>query len=541
MSGPASVAALATRRPVAVSVCATAVALVGWLAWQQLPVDLLPDLQSPTIVVSVRSGNRPPTEMERLYGEQVEQRLFTVRGIREVSQVARTGRLVATVVFDWDADLDLGLVDVQKAVGPVSADPDVDEVLVRRFDPRQAPILTLGLVSPDGRPDLAELRRLARRQIAPGLEQLPGVAEVRVTGGREQEVRVMLERYRLEAFGVTLAEVENRLVAENVDIDAGTLEEGSQVYLVRGMSRFRRPEDVERVVVRYLTSDDDGRQAIRVSDLGDVAMVDREIDHLVRVNGVEGVGLAVFKEAGSNTVQVSTTVREALVGLAEDLPSVELTEVSDDAALVVGALADLRTAAGLGILLAVAVLALFLRSAGATLIVTAAVPVSIFAALFLMRFADQSLNIVTLGGLALGAGMLVDNAIVVVESIYRRLSAGDTPQAAAANGTGQVAGAITASTLTTCVVFLPVLFVEGLAARLIEGIAFAVVASLLASLAVAMLLIPALAGWFLPPRLATAGTSDVVIPRYRRSLESLVRGCSASRSSRCCSRHSSPG
>ena len=526
MSSPESVAALATRRPVAVSVLATAVALVGWLAWQQLPVDLLPDLQSPTVVVSVRSGDRPPTEMERLYGEQVEQRLFTVRGIREVSQVARTGRLVATVVFDWDADLDLGLVDVQKAVGPISANPDVDEVLVRRFDPRQAPILTLGLVAPDGRPDLAELRRLARRQVAPGLEQLPGVAEVRVTGGREQEVRVRLDRYRLDAFGVTLADVENRLVAENVDINAGMLEEGSKVYLVRGMSRFRRLSDVERVVVRYLTSGESGRQAIRISDLGSVEMVDREIDHLVRVNGVEGVGLAIFKEAGSNTVEVSTTVREALVGLAEDLPSVELTEVSDDAALVVDALTDLRSAAGLGVLLAVVVLAVFLRSAGATLIVTAAIPVSIFAALFLMRFADQSLNIVTLGGLALGAGMLVDNAIVVVESIYRRLAEGDSPQAAAATGTNQVAGAITASTLTTCVVFVPVLCVEGLAARLIEGIAFAVVASLLASLAVAMLLIPALARWFLPKthaRADAASPATTAIPGHRRRLEHLVR------------------
>lgn len=522
MNGPASVAALATRRPVAVSVCALAVALVGWLAMGQLPVDLLPDLGSPTVVVSVRSSDRPPTEMERLYGEQVEQRLFTVRGIREVSQVARTGRLVATVVFDWETNLDLAVVDVQKAVNPLGADPYVEEVLVRRFDPRQAPILTLGLVAPDGSPDLAELRRLARRQVAPGLEQLPGVAEVQVTGGREQEVRVLLDRYRLEAFGITLAQVEDRLVSENVDISAGTLEEGSEVYLVRGMSRFRRPENVERVVVRYLTEDDGGRQAIRVSDLGRVQMVDREIDHLVRVNGVEGVGLAVFKEAGANTVAVSSTVREALTGLAQDLPSVELTEVSDDAALVVDALADVQTAAGLGVLLAVGVLAAFLRSAGATLIVAAAVPVSIFAALFLMRFAGQSLNIVTLGGLALGAGMLVDNAIVVVESIYRRLTDGDEPDVAAAAGTGQVAGAITASTLTTCVVFLPVLFVEGLAARLIEGISFAVVTSLLASLAVAMLLIPALARWFLPARAAAGGREAV--PASRRALESLVRG-----------------
>jgi hydrophobic/amphiphilic exporter-1 (mainly G- bacteria), HAE1 family len=514
-----SVAALAVRRPVAVTVCAVAVALVGWLAWRQLPVDLLPDLQSPTVVVSVRSGDRPPAEMERLYGEQIEQRLFTVRGIREISQVARTGRLVATVVFDWDSNLDLGLVDVQRAIGPMSADPDVQDVLVRRFDPRQAPVMTLGLVAPSGRPDLAELRRLARRQVAIGLERLPGVAEVRITGGREQEVRVLLDRYKLEAFGITLGEVESRLTAENVDISAGTLQEGAQVYLVRGMSRFRQPADVERVVVRYLTGDDGERRPVRVADLGMVEMVDRKIDHLVRVNGTEGVGLSIFKEAGANTVQVSATVRGALDGLAADLPDVELVEVSDDASLIVDALSDLQNAAGIGVLLAVAVLAIFLRSAGATLIVSAAVPVSIFAALFLMRFADQSLNVITLGGLALGAGMLVDNAIVVVESIYRRLSAGESPQVAAATGTSHVAGAIVASTLTTCVVFLPVLFVEGLAARLIEGIAFAVVVSLLASLAVAMLLIPALAGWFLTPG---AGT-DIGVPRYRRVTESIVR------------------
>ncbi|MFP6852085.1 MAG: efflux RND transporter permease subunit [Pseudomonadales bacterium] len=502
MNSAESAARLATQRPVAVTVMAFAIALVGWLAYQQLPVDLLPDLHSPTVAISIRSGDRPPTEMERIYGEQLEQRLFTVRGIREISQVGRTGKLVATVVFDWDTNLDLGVVDVQKAVGPMASDPAVDEVLVRRFDPRQAPVLRFGLSAPSGQPDLSELRRLARRQVAPGLEQLPGVAEVRITGGREKEVRVLLDRYRMEAFGITLAAIEGRLIEENVDISAGTLEEGAEVLLVRSVSRFRTLDDVRRVIVAYVSRSDGTRQAVRVSDIGTVALVDREIDHLVRVNSIEGVGLAVYKEAGANTVEVSRTVRDAVAGLAQDLPNVTLTEVSDDASIVVAALADLQTAAGVGILLAIVVLALFLRSIGATLVVSAAVPVSILAALFLMRFGSQSLNVITLGGLALGAGMLVDNAIVVVESIYRRLTEGDTRAEAAATGTGQVAGAITASTLTTCVVFLPVLFVEGLAARLIEGIAFTVVASLLASLAVAMFLIPALARWFMPETIA---------------------------------------
>ncbi len=510
--GSTSAAArLAARRPVAVTVTALAFALVGWISWRELPIDLLPDLRSPTIVVAVRSGDRPPTEMERLYGEQVEQRLFTVRGIREVQQVARSGRLIATVRFDWDAEMDFALIEVQKAVNPVAADPEVDEVLVRHLDPRQAPVMTLGLVAEDDGPDLAELRRLARRQLAPAMEELPDVAEVRVLGGRDLEVQVRVDRYRLEAFGVTLNQLEQRLMAENLDIDAGTLEDGGDVYLVRGIARFREARDVERVVVRYRTQQGAAgqmtRQPIRVSDVADVALADAEIDHLVRVGGVEGVGLQVFKEAGANTVEVSRTVRDALNDLERDLPRVSVSMVNDDAALVENAMDDLMNAALVGIALAIVVLALFLRSLGPTVVVASAVPVSLFVALFAMRLADHSLNIITLAGLALGAGMLVDNAIVVVESIHRRHRPGVSAADTAARGASEVAGAIAASTLTTCVVFLPVLFVQGLAARLIEGISFTVVASLGASLAVAMMLIPALSRWLLPRAKAAAASS----------------------------------
>lgn len=527
-------ARFAARRPVAMCVLALAVALLGWISWQRLPLDLLPDIQSPTVLVSVSSGDRPPTEMERIYGENVEQRLFTVRGIREITQVARTGRLIATVTFDWDADMDLALVDVQKAMGPLSADPDVEEVLVRRFDPRQLPVLSFGLLpAAGGGPDLAELRRIARRQVAPALEQLSGVAEVRVTGGREKEVRVVVDRYRLEARGLTLADLESRLSAANVDVNAGTLEEGNQVFLVRGLSRFRQPEDVARVVLRTEFTDADGtnrRLAIRVGDVADVTLADREIDHVVRIGSHdqesrEGVGLEIYKEAGANTVATSRRVRDALEGLTTDLPGVEVRLVSDEAALVEDALADVQSAAGLGILLAIGVLALFLRSLTPTVIVASAVPVSLLAALFLMRFGDHSLNLMTLAGLALGAGMLVDNAIVVVESIFRRRDLGDSNEDAAARGTGEVAGAIAASTLTTCVVFLPVIFVRGLAARLVEGIAFTVVVSLAASLAVAALLIPALARWFLPAagnEKAALSEEEAASPAFERLIHAFL-------------------
>ncbi len=499
-AAPGAVGALArfaARRPIAVAVLAATTVFLGWLALDNLAVDLLPDVESPTVMVSLRSGERPPLEMERLYGERLEQRLFAVRGVRRVEQTARAGRLVARVVFDWDVGPDQALVDVQRAVQPLAADPEVDELFVRRFDPRRAPVLTLGLVAPEGHPDLAELRRLARRRVAPALERLEGVAEVRVLGGREREVRVIVDPYRLEAHGIPLSELRERLRASNFDIAAGTLEESRRIYLVRGLSRFRRPEDVAAVVVRYQTTEDGRRQAVRVADVARVEELPRQPHHLVLVDGREGVSLACYKEAGANTVLVSRTLRAALEGLARDLPGIEVRIVADEAALVEEAIADLEWAALAGIALAVAVLAFFLRSFVPTLVVGAAVPVSLFGALFLLYLADHSLNLMTLGGLALGAGMLVDNAIVVVEAVYRRRAAGDAPAAAAVGGTAEVGGAIVCSTLTTCVVFAPVIFVSGLAARLVEGLAFSVVVSLLASLVVAVLWIPALAGLML--------------------------------------------
>ena len=517
-----TLAGLATRRPVSISVIALAIALIGYLSWERRPIDLLPDLQSPTIVVSVRAGDRPPLEIERLFGERLEQQLFTVRGIREVEQVSRTGRLVATVLFDWDADIDIGLIDVQKAVGGIEADPSVDEVLVRRFDPRQDPILELGLLSTDDRHSLLELRQIARRQLGINLEQLDGVADVHVLGGRVKEIRVTVDRYLMDAYEITIDSLASSINSQNIDISAGTVEDNNRVFQLRGRARYENADDVSNVVLRYIQTPGGASKAIRVQDIATVTEEAQEIDHLVLVNGREGIGLSIYKEAGENTVEVSQTIRDAIANVADDLPGIEIHEVSDNAKLVVDALDDLQIAAGIGIVLAVIVLVVFLRSAGATLIVATAVPVSICTALFFMHLGDYSLNIVTLGGLALGAGMLVDNAIVVVESMFRRLQAGDEPKLAAQVGTGQVAGAITASTLTTCVVFLPVFFVQGLAVRLIDGIAFTVVVSLIASLFVAVFLIPALGQWFLPRITNLPDADETATSTVRRGLERFV-------------------
>lgn len=493
-----AIARVAAHRPVAVTVLAAVFVVLGWVSWRGLPLDLLPDVQSPTVLVSVSSGERPAVEMERLYGERIEQLLFTVRGLRAVSQIARSGTLITRVTFDWDSDIDLALVDVNKAVAPIAADPEIDEVRVRRFDPRQMPVIVLGLVAVDATTDLAELRRIAERQIAPALEQLDGVAEVRVTGGREKQIEVRLDRTLLDAYGLTISDVRGRISAANVDVNAGTLVEDERVLLVRGISRFTGPEDIANTVVRYQEGTPGSVVPLHVSDLGEVVLADADITNLVRVDGVEGVGLSIYKEAGANTVAVSRVVRDAFEQLRADLPSLDIRTVADEAALVEDAIADVQSAALIGIALSVGLLFLFLRSIGPIVIVATAIPVSLLATVFAMSFAGHSLNLMTLGGLALGAGMLVDNAIVVMESIFRRRAAGDAPLEAAWRGAGLVGNAIVASTLTTCVVFLPVVLIEGMAARLVSGIAFTVVLSLLVSLVVALLLIPALSAWLLP-------------------------------------------
>lgn len=493
-----ALAGLAARRPVAMNMLALVVIVLGYFSWRELPLDLFPDLQSPTIVIAITSGDRPPVEMERLYGERVEQQLFTVQGLKAIEQVARSGRLITRVTFNWDANIDLALIDVNKAVAPISADTNIDDVQVRRFDPRQSPVLVLGLIASEEGPALAELRRLARRQLAPTLEQLEGVAEVRVTGGRIQEAQVRLDRTRLQAYDLTVNEIETRINATNVDINAGTIVENDNVLIVRGISRFTELDNINNVVVKYVDDGQGNTIPVLISDLAEVVMADANITNLVRVNGMEGVGLSIYKEAGANTVTVSQNLREAIGPLVDDLPGVEYQIVNDDANVVEQAIDDVKDAALWGIGLAVLILVLFLRSPGPIVVVAISIPVSLFATVFAMRLAGHSLNLMTLGGIALGVGMLVDNAIVVVESIFRFRASGDSPRQAAARGTGFVAGAIIASTLTTCVVFLPIIFIQGMAARLVAGISFTVILSLLASLLVSMLLIPALSVWLLP-------------------------------------------
>lgn len=518
-----AIANLAVRFPVTVVMIFAGVLLLGWISLDQLGIDLLPDISSPKVVVVLESGNRPPREMEDVFGEQLESRLSTISGVSRVSSVSRVGSIMVTVEFYWDTDMDFALLEVQKNIGYLQADREVDRLSIRRFDPQAAPVLRVGMFPADGGgeggADLDELRRLAEDYVRPALERLRGVAAVRISGGREREVIVETDEFQLDAFDITVDDVAARIEQANLDTSGGTLEEEGRIYVIKGVGRFTDLDQLRGLTVAYLdrskapsdllstdTAFDPLKVPVPLSRVARVYYGDKEVRNLVRINGIEGVGLSVHKEGGSNTVTVSGDVRETLETLSRSLPGVSFEVVRDQARFISGSIREVQEQALIGALLAVVILFLFLRSFGATLVISLAIPLSIIATFVLMYFAGLSLNIMTLGGLALGVGLLVDNAIVVIENIFRHLQAGKGRIEAAIDGAGEVGGAIFASTLTTCVVFLPVVFIGDITGELLKEQAFTVSISLLCSLVVAMVLIPMLASRVLKQKRADAET-----------------------------------
>ncbi len=518
-----SLPSFATRYPVTVAMGTLAVVLLGVISVQRLGTDLLPNLRTPVITVDLQAAGRSPQEMEERYTRGLERSISTVSGVRRVYSVTRAGQSVVVAEFDWDADMDFALLDVQKRTAQYAADEEVDVLDVRQSDPQALPVMRLAVEQP-GSADLDLLLGTVKTALKPKLEALPGVASAELEGGAQKEIRVILQDYLLEAFGLTGAQVVQRLQAANADVSGGTLRDGQQSYQVRGLGRLATAADVLEVIVGERQGALGDTAAMRVPvfvrDVGRVELAYEDRQTIVRLDGQECVGLAIYKEADANTVGVVRTVQTALQELAADLPELRLTVVENQATFIEQAIGEVKEAAGIGAVLAVVVLLLFLRHAGMTLVIGLAIPISVLGTFTLMYFQGLTLNIMTLGGLALGAGMLVDNAIVVIENVYRRLELGADARTAAAEGTAEVSVAILASTLTTISVFLPVVYVPGVTGELFADQAWTVTFALLASLVVATTTVPMLAARLLRRRLpARAG---VRWPRYQACLSWLL-------------------
>ncbi len=487
-----------TRRPVAVLMVFLAVMVFGGFSIRLLPLNLMPDISYPKLTVRTEYPGAAPAEVENNVSRPLEEFLGVVTGLTRIESISRAGYSDVVLEFAWNTDMDEANQDVLEKLDAIESSlPDgIEQPLILRYDPSLDPVLTLSLGGQgerfEGIAGLKLLRRLGDRDVRRLLEPVEGVAAVKVKGGLEEEIRIDLDEGQLRRTGIGIDTVIARLDAENINLAGGTLEDGKTRYLVRTVNEFQDLEEIRNIVVVHR----DGRD-VRLRDVGRVTSGYKDRDVITRVDGREAVEIEVYKEADANIVEMAARVRATLdekvaPRLAQQYGA-EITVASDRSRFIESSIEEVRNTAMVGGLLAVAVLFFFLRDVRSTVIVAVSIPVSILVTFAPLKLAGVSLNIMSLGGLALGVGMLVDNSIVVLESIHRCREEGDDLVRATVRGTAEVGGAVFASTLTTVAVFFPMVFVEGVAGQMFGDLGLAVVFSLLASLAVALFLIPMLA------------------------------------------------
>ncbi len=492
----------AVRNPVTVTMAVLAILLLGKISYDRLSVELLPSMNSPRLFVEIDAGERPPEEIEKQFVRSMESQIARQSDVRSVSSVVKVGTARITVEYAWRKNMDEAFLDLEKAMSSFSQDSRVTDLRISQKDPTTAPIMIIGFSNPDIT-DMAELRKVADSYVCNELMRVEGVADVSLAGDEFTNLIIEADPYKLQAFGITVDNISSRIQENNQRVSGGRISEQGFQYLVTGSNTLTDEFAFGNIIVGYKNTEaGQGRQIgefesasmapIYLRDVADIRFENREPENIVRVNGNRSIGISVFKEMDYNTVKAVDGVKTSLAKIQKSLPGYDFRIISDQATFINNSIGEVKNSALLGILLAVIVLFVFLRRIGTTLIVAVSIPVSIIATFNLMFFSGLTINILTLGGLALGAGMLVDNAIVVIESIFRNQERGLSVRDAAVTGTSEVAGAVSASTLTTIVVFLPIVYLHGATGELFKDEAWTVTFSLISSLFVAILVIPTL-------------------------------------------------
>jgi HAE1 family hydrophobic/amphiphilic exporter-1 len=506
---------ISTRRRVTIIMFTVAVLLFGFVSFLRLKINLLPDLTYPTLTIRTEYPGAAPAEIENLISKPIEEALGVVKNVNRVSSISRSGQSDVILEFDWGTNMDYAGLDVREKLDALRLPLDVQRPSVLRFDPSLDPIIRLGLYREDGagrqrqdrgraadaelaayqpdgeldEEDLKALRRFAEDEIKKELETAAGVAAVKVSGGLEDEIQVLIDQARMAQLRLPIEALAYQLGAENVNLSGGRLEDGTHQYLVRTLNEFKSIQEIGDVII----SNQDGTP-VYLRDVATVRRGYKEREAITRLDGQEAVEIAVYKEGDANTVSVAREVQAKLEHVRRMLPGgVRLRQVYDQSTFIRQSVNEVILAAVIGGILAVIILYFFLRDFKATLIIGVSIPVSVVATFNLMYGANLTLNIMSLGGIALGVGMLLDNSIVVLENIARHKEKGSDGLTAARDGAGEVAMAVTAATLTTVAVFFPLVFVKGIAGQLFRDQALTVTFALLASLVVALTLIPMLA------------------------------------------------
>ena len=498
---------LSIRRRVTIAMFTLAIILFGFVSFFRLKINLLPELTYPTLTIRTEYTGAAPAEIENLISKPIEEVLGVVKNVNRVSSISRSGQSDVILEFEWGTDMDYAGLDVREKLDALELPLEIERPTILRFDPSLDPIIRLGFYreqEPDtaaaggqagGRngtfdeEELKYLRRFAEEEIEKELEAALGVAAVKVSGGLEDEIQVFVDQGRLAQLDLPIEDLARQIGAENVNLSGGRLEEGTQQYLVRTLNQFQSIGEIENIIVSTK-----GGKPTYLRDIATVRHGYKERDAVTRLDGAEAVEIAIYKEGDANTVSVAREVERRLRRARAILPEgYTLTKVYDQSIFISQSVNEVIQAAIIGGILAVIILYLFLGNFWATAIISLSIPISVIATFNLMYGADLTLNIMSLGGIALGVGMLLDNSIVVLENIARHREQGKDAGRAAHDGASEVGKAVTASTLTTVAVFLPLVFVKGISGQLFRDQALTVTFALLASLFVALTLVPMLA------------------------------------------------
>lgn len=515
---------ITTKRPVAITMITLAFVIFGLLATKKLPLNLMPDMTYPSITVRTEYPGSAPEEVENSISRPIEQLLGVVNNLESIYSISKAGQSDVVLEFSWDTDINQALMDVREQLGRFFFE-DAKPPLILRYDPSLEPILRLAVFRQDNDSKeftsnedfLKQTRRYSDEQIKRKLEVIPGVAAVKVKGGLDEEIRVRISETRLNLLNLNIRDITNRLANENVNVAGGNIKEGTTEYIIRTLNEFKNVEEIRNIIIGYKNE----FVPIYLRDIATITRSHKDREIITRFDKSESVEIEIFKEADANIVKVSELVKNVVLGtpaqqaytsrlkkdatsnrnrrhqimtdyLAYELSSEALgiSVLSDQSIFIKNSIDEVKSSAVYGGVFAVIVLFIFLRDIKSTIIIGTVIPISILTTFWPMDLFDVSLNLMSLGGLALGIGMLVDNAIVVLESIYRCREEGDDFIESVVRGTKEVGGAVVASTLTTIAVFFPIVFVEGVAGQIFGDMALTVVFSLTSSLIAALFLIP---------------------------------------------------
>jgi HAE1 family hydrophobic/amphiphilic exporter-1 len=481
------------KRPVFTVMLTLVIIAVGLVALTRLPIDLMPEITYPTLNISTSYQNTGPEEMEQLITRPIEEAMSAVPGVEEVFSTSSEGSSTVRVVFTWGTNLDAAADDIRERLDRVipRLPLEAGRPMLRKFDPAQMPILSIGILS---NLDPVQTRRIIDEQISYRIERVPGVAAADVYGGQVREIQINLYPDRIKALGLPIDLVINKIRQENIDTPAGVIERGNYEVLVRIPGVYTSLDEIRESVVAIR----DG-VPILLKEIASIDDTHQRITRVSRINEIPGTRISINKQSGKNTVAVADAVLAEIEKIKLEFPQFQFIPTSNSSEYIKNAISNVSSAALWGGILAVVVLLVFLTSFRSTLVIATAIPISIIATFALIYFGRFTLNIMTLGGLALGIGMLVDNAIVVLENIYRLQEKGMERFKAASLGTQEVSAAILASTLTTLAVFLPMVFIRGMAGIMFKQLAYVVSFALICSLFVALTLVPMLSSRILKP------------------------------------------